>query len=207
MSNALETLSRLRQGNKRFVREELRFDASAALRQRLVEGQSPVAVIIGCSDSRVPTEIIFDQDVGDLFVVRVAGNVVQPSQIGSVEFAAQSFGVQLVVVLGHTLCGAISATLDQLAQPEAEQSRNLASIVNCIRPAIEKLMPEYDSADKLKEAAVRENVRYSAEALRHGSDIIEGLIDDGKLLIVGAEYRLESGEVDFFDGVPVNQES
>ena len=202
MKDALEALARLQDGNARFVSESLRFDAGAALRQRLVERQSPFAVIIGCSDSRVPTEIIFDQNVGDLFVIRVAGNVVQSSQIGSVEFAAQNFGIKLVVVLGHTHCGAIAATLNQLKQPEEQQSPNLASIVGCIKPSVENLVSDHEATGELMQAAVRANVRYAAESLRHGSEIIESMIAAEKFLIIGAEYSLETGEVDFFDGVP-----
>jgi carbonic anhydrase len=170
-------------------------------RNEFVAGQEPFAVILGCSDSRVPVEIVFDQGLGDLFVIRVAGNVVAPSQIGSVEFAAERYGTRLVVVLGHTLCGAIQATLEELQQPSERRSRNLSSIVNRIRPSVEALLATELGQDPgaLMSSAVRANVRVSADYLRHGSEVLERLIRDDGLLVVGAEYSLETGVVDFFD--------
>jgi carbonic anhydrase len=152
----------------------------------------------------VPAEIVFDQGLGDLFVIRVAGNIVAPSQIGSVEFAAQQSDTRLVVVLGHSSCGAILATLDDLRQPDHSHSRNLRSIVDRVRPAVEPLMgtPLREEPEALMHAAVRANVMASASHLRHGSDVLEELIDRGDLLVVGAEYSLETGVVEFFDGVP-----
>jgi carbonic anhydrase len=173
-------------------------------RHELTAGQEPFAIILGCSDSRVPAEIVFDQGLGDLFVIRVAGNIVAPSQIGSVEFAAERYHTRLVVVLGHSSCGAIQATLEQLQRPAENQSRNLNSIVNRIRPSLEGLLAtklKYD-ADALMRHAVRANIRASADHLRHGSEVIEQLIQGDGLLMVGAEYSLETGVVDFFDGVP-----
>jgi len=160
--------------------------------------------VLGCSDARVPAEIVFDQGLGDLFVIRVAGNIVAPSQIGSVEFAAAAFGTRLVVVLGHSSCGAIHATLEQLARPWREQSRNLRSIVDRIRPAVEGLLDQAPPRDRqtLEQQAVRANIRMSADHLRHGSELLEQLIQSDGLLVVGAEYSLETGVVDFFDGVP-----
>jgi carbonic anhydrase len=167
----------------------------------LVGGQEPFAVILGCSDSRVPVEIVFDQGLGDLFVIRVAGNIVAPSQVGSVEFAAQQFGTRLVVVLGHTRCGAIQATLDSLLRPGDRQSRNLNSIVDRIRPSVEGLLRTELRSDvaALTREAVRANVRVAANALRHGSEVLERLIRGDGLRVVGAEYSLDTGEVDFFD--------
>jgi carbonic anhydrase len=206
MIPAPDALARLRDGNRRFVadvrsRETL---PSRARRIELAAGQEPFAVILGCSDSRVPVEIVFDQGLGDLFVIRVAGNIVAPSLIGSVEFATEQFGTRLVVVLGHSNCGAIEATLRQLQRPRENQSRNLRAIVDLVRPSVENLLAtdlRHDRAALVREA-VRANIRASAMQLRHGSQIIEGLIHDDGLMIVGAEYSLESGEVDFFDGVP-----
>ena len=202
-ANAAEALQRLRDGNARFAGNRLTLDINDDVRRKLVDGQAPFAIILGCSDSRVPTEVVFDQGIGDLFVIRIAGNIVQPSQIGSVEFAAQNFGSRLVVVLGHTRCGAVGATISALRDPDAEHSRNLASIVDKIRPAVESLVDDDALAnddDALMHHAVRENVRYSAEALRHGSTIIESLVKNDGLVIVGAEYSLETGVVEFFDG-------
>jgi len=203
---ALEALALLREGNRRFVSEVRNHDgvASQARRRELVDGQEPFAIILGCSDSRVPAEIVFDQGLGDLFVIRVAGNIVAPSQVGSVEFAAAQFHTRLVVVLGHTQCGAIEATIDQLQRRTEDQSRNLRSIVDRVRPAVWALLEtdlRHDRAAMMHQA-VRANIRMSANHLRHGSEILEELIDSDGLLIVGAEYSLETGEVEFFDGVP-----
>lgn len=205
MITAQEALERLMEGNQRFV-SGVRSVESLARQGRFedyVEGQEPFAVILGCSDSRVPVEIVFDQGLGDLFVIRVAGNVVAPSQVGSVEFAAEAFGTRLVVVMGHTRCGAIRATIDELRRPSQNQSRNLAAIVERVRPAVEGLLriDENIGEEKLHREAVRANVRVSASALRHGSPILEELIGRGELKVVGAEYALETGEVTFFDGV------
>ena len=206
MLSASEALRRLQEGNRRFAADvQAGFRQSGkSRRSELLEGQAPIAIILGCSDSRVPAEIVFDQGLGDLFVIRVAGNVVQPSQIGSVEFAAEQFGTRLVVVLGHSQCGAVLATLQQLEQPTESRSPNLRSIVDFIRPSVEKLLgtEPHRSPDALLEQAVRANILESANHLRHGSEILENLIKDDGLLIVGAEYSLETGIVDFFDGVP-----
>ena len=204
--SASEGLERLREGNRRFVSgvRSLETLMSQTRRDEFVAGQEPFAVILGCSDSRVPVEIVFDQGLGDLFVIRVAGNIVAPSQIGSVEFAAERFGTQLVVVLGHTNCGAIDATLEALQQSNERQSWNLSSIVDRIRPSVEGLLAtdlRQDHAALAREA-VRANVRVSANYLRHGSEVLERLIQRNGLLVVGAEYSLESGLVEFFDGAP-----
>ena len=205
MIPAREALERLREGNRRFV-ADIKNNASNghARRIELTAGQEPFAIILGCSDSRVPAELVFDQGLGDLFVIRVAGNIVAPSQIGSVEFAAGQFGTRLVVVLGHTKCGAISATLDELQRPSVNQSRNLRSIVNRVRPSVETLLETELRNDPhaLMHQAVRANIRASANQLRHGSEILESLIQNEGLLVVGAEYSLETGEVEFFDSVP-----
>lgn len=205
MIPAREALALLQEGNQRFVSDISNRDAitGRARRLELAKSQKPFAAILGCSDSRVPVEIVFDQGLGDLFVIRVAGNIVAPSLIGSVEFAAEQFGTRLVVVLGHTQCGAIEATLQQLRRPVENQSRNLHSIVDLIRPSIEGLLATDLKHDHraLGHAAVRANIRASVRQLRHGSDIIEQLIQKAGLMVVGAEYSLESGVVDFFDGL------
>jgi len=206
MIAAKDALAQLRDGNRRFVAED-RSRGSIAARARRIElarGQQPFATILGCSDSRVPVEIVFDQGLGDLFVIRVAGNIVAPSLIGSVEFAAEQFGTRLVVVLGHSNCGAIDATLEQLQRPRENQSRNLHSIVEMVRPSVEGLLATElrHDMDALVHQAVRANIRASVNHLRHGSQIIEELGRKAGLLVVGAEYSLETGVVDFFDGVP-----
>jgi len=201
MISAKEALERLREGNRRFASGVRSFEGelSPARRQDLVGGQEPFAIVLGCSDSRVPAELVFDQGLGDLFVIRVAGNIVAPSQVGSVEFAATRFGTRLVVVLGHSQCGAILATLDELRRSVENQSRNLRSIVDRVRPSVEALLAtelRHDT-DELVRQAVRANVRASVDHLRHGSEILERLIADDGLLVVGAEYSLETGQVDF----------
>ena len=206
MLSASDALAHLVEGNRRFAAGApfAAARSTAARRRQLAASQAPHAAILGCSDSRAPVEIVFDQGLGDLFVIRVAGNIVAPSLIGSVEFAAERFGTRLIVILGHSSCGAVQATLEQLQQPAAAQSPNLAAIVDHIRPAVEGLLadgPPRDPAALLAEA-VRANIRASAHQLRHGSPIIQHLIDSAGLLVVGAEYSLETGLVDFFDGLP-----
>ncbi len=203
MTTARDALQRLREGNARFAANIQSLDARMSLVKRadLAQSQEPFAIILGCSDSRVPAEIVFDQGLGDLFVIRVAGNIVAPSQVGSVEFAAAQFGTRLVVVLGHTGCGAVIATIEELRRPADVQSPNLRSIVDRIRPTIEGLLEDDDqlAGDKLLRRSVRANVRASANQLRHGSQILEDLIRDEGLMVVGAEYSLETGVVEFFD--------
>jgi carbonic anhydrase len=204
MIPARAALAALQEGNRRFAADRPRGGGDTTERRRaLALEHAPFAIILGCSDARVPAEIVFDQGLGDLFVIRVAGNIVAPSQVGSVEFAAEAFGTRLVVVLGHSSCGAIHATLQQLARPWQEQSRNLSSIVDRIRPAVVGLLdaPASDP-DALQRQAVRANIRMSAAHLRHGSEVLEELIRKQGLLVVGAEYSLETGIVDFFDGMP-----
>ena len=206
MISAQEALERLREGNGRFVSGAPSDDtlSNQTRRSKLAAGQEPFAIILGCSDSRVPAEIVFDQGLGDLFVIRVAGNIVAPSQIGSVEFAAERFGTRLVVVLGHSQCGAVRATLEALQQPTDNQSRNLRSIVDRVRPSVEALLSTElrHDPEALVRHAVRAHVRISASQLRHGSEVLEQFIQRDGLLVVGAEYSLETGVVDFFDGVP-----
>jgi carbonic anhydrase len=203
MVSAQVALTRLREGNLRFVSNVRGSDAyvSHMRRAELTAGQQPFAIILGCSDSRVPAEIVFDQGLGDLFVIRVAGNIVAPSQVGSVEFSAARHGARLVVVLGHSQCGAILATIEELRIPTENQSKNLAAIVERVRPSVEGLVgavPPYDE-ETLVKAAVRANIHASVDHLRHGSPVLEQLIQDEGLMVVGAEYSLESGIVEFFD--------
>ena len=203
MLTAQEALERLKQGNQRFIsgKSSIANVISHEQRTQLAQDQNPFAIILGCSDSRVPAEIVFDQGLGDLFVIRVAGNIVAPSQVGSVEFAAERYDCAVVVVLGHSHCGAIQATIDTLMNPDQPPSANLMSIVNRVRPSVEILLQTELKHDlcKLSTHAVRSNVFASVNQLRHGSAVLENLIAKGKLIIVGAEYSLETGEVVFFD--------
>ena len=202
--SAREALARLKEGNQRFVSGVRSLEAlvSHTRRAELANEQNPIAIVLGCSDSRVPAEVVFDQGLGDLFVIRVAGNIVAPSQVGSVEFAVARFGTPLVVVLGHSQCGAILATLEEVSRATSH-SPNVRSIVDRIRPSVETLLSIGAPRDPqaLVQQAVRANVRASADHLRHGSALLERFIADNRLHVVGAEYSLESGTVEFFDGV------
>src|SRR5437879_8989510 len=206
MFSGIEALGRLREGNRRFVASMA--DTAPALSQTrrlaLAGGQQPFGIVLGCSDSRVPAELIFGQGFGDLFVIRVAGNIVAPSQVGSVEFAAARFGTRLVVVLGHTECGAITATIEELRQPTLHQSPGLRAIVDRIRPAVEPLLatPLREQPDALGAHAARADIPAGAAHLPPGTAILERLVERDGLLMVGAEYCLRTGVVDFFDGVP-----
>jgi len=202
MLTAFEALARLQEGNRRFVANQTTEPIDRATRAALAAGQEPFAVILGCSDSRVPAELVFDQGFGDLFVIRVAGNIVAPSQVGSVEFAASRFGTRLVVVLGHSGCGAIVATLEEITGRATSQSRNLRSIVDRVRPSVETLLSARDDRDpeSLIGDAVRANVRASVNHLRHGSALLEQLSRTAGLKVIGAEYSLDTGVVTFLDG-------
>ena len=206
MITGFEAFNRLKEGNQRFA-AHVKSDDIQLKKTELISVQEPVAIILGCSDARVPAEMVFDQGLGDLFVIRVAGNIVAPSQVGSVEFAASRFGTRLVVVLGHSTCGAILATLEELQNPGSNQSKNLASIVDRVRPSVEPLLATDLANDRprLIREAVRANIRASAAHLRHGSRILEQLVQNEGLVVVGAEYSLETGVVDFFDGVPTRE--
>jgi len=203
MISAEDALERLREGNRRFVSDEVSDETLASREHRAgaAAPQNPFAIILACSDSRVPTELIFDRGIGDLFVIRVAGNIVAPSQIGSIEFAAKQFNTRLVVVLGHSNCGAIIATLQELALKDSHRSPNLRAIVDRVRPALEPVLE--DDCDVDDEAVistcVRANIRASVVKLQNGSLILERLIESDDLKIVGAEYSIETGNIEFFE--------
>ena len=203
LHKGVEALERLRAGNQRFVAGEGSGRTDIVRRAELASQQEPFAVILGCSDSRVPAEYVFDQGLGDLFVIRVAGNIVAPSQIGSVEFAVEAFATPLVLVLGHSNCGAIKATLETLASGVVA-STNMSSIVDRISPSVRTVLDVHAGTDPAVQAkhAVRANIRASVDHLRHGSRVLEDRVASGELLVVGAEYSLETGEVDFFEGLP-----
>ncbi|MGO2671898.1 carbonic anhydrase [Psychrobacter celer] len=200
-----EALELLKEGNARYVDSLTNPDPAMQRRPELISDQDPLAIILGCSDARVPVEIVFDQGLGDLFVIRVAGNVVAPSQIGSVEFAAEQFGTKLVVVLGHSHCGAVTACVEALINPEQNYTPNLQSIVDRIRPSVYNLHElatangQDVDADELLDRSISANVRMSVSQLKHGSRALEDLTTSGKLLIVGAEYDLETGKVRFLE--------
>ena len=201
---AREAFVRLREGNSRYTQNVRSLDSMISHSRRGSDKpQTPCAIVLGCSDSRAPAEIVFDQGLGDLFVIRVAGNIVAPSQIGSVEFAAERFGTRLVVVMGHTGCGAIDAAIEAMTGEHSEHgaSRNLMSIVNRVRPGIQALMSTELARDpvRLRREAMRANVRASVDHLRHGSQILEELVLKGRVRVVGAEYELDTGQVMFFD--------
>ena len=201
--SAREALARLREGNARFAANSRSAGTliTAARRARLTAPQEPFAIVLGCSDSRVPVELVFNQGPGDLFVIRVAGNIVAPSLIGSVEFAADRFGTRLVVVLGHSSCGAIAATIEELHRPAPNPSPNQRAIVDRIRPGVERMVAKHESEDALavEHAAMTANVRASVDQLRHGSAIIECLIANDGLVVTGAWYSLETGKVEFLE--------
>jgi carbonic anhydrase len=201
--DAQQAFERLREGNRRFVANVRGADAilSQVRRAELVATHNPFAIILSCSDSRVPAEIVFDQGLGDLFVIRVAGNIVAPSQLGSVEFAAERFQARLIVVMGHTHCGAIEATLDTLVPPHPRPSASMMSIVRRIEPAVRPLVEIDGALDRptLLRAAGRANIRASANQLRHGTTLLEHLGQTDGLVVVAAEYDLESGAVEFID--------
>ena len=192
-----EALARLREGNRRFVRGEgTRCDAGIP---GLAEGQSPFAVVLGCADSRAPAEYVFDQGLGDLFVIRVAGNIVAPSLVGSVEFAASNFGTRLVVVMGHTQCGAVAATVHALEHGGVARSGNLRSIVDRIAPHVQHLFDAPFGLPANLTDAVRANALASARELRRASPQLQDLVDRGRVAIVPSVFDLETGLVTFLD--------
>lgn len=204
MISAEDALMKLREGNRRFAAGDIDAGSMASRSHQagMSDGQAPFAIVLACSDSRVPVELVFDQGLGDLFVIRVAGNVVAPSQVGSIEFAASQFGTKLVVVLGHSNCGAVVATLKELSLEQTHRSPNLRAIVDRVRPAVEPVLNAHAHSDEetLTRAAVRANIHASVEQLSQGSRLLEQYISDGELRIVGAEYSIETGRVDFFEG-------
>jgi carbonic anhydrase len=200
-SRALEVLQSLRDGNERFVSNVRSIEAMASQSRRaaLAAQQSPGAVVLTCSDSRVPAEIVFDCGLGELFVVRVAGNVVAPSLLGSVEFAVATFGTPLVIVMGHTNCGAIKATVEALEHRREAPSPGIQDIVERITPAVRAVVQRGGSREAVITAAGHANIHASAERLRRESAILADRVARGELMIVPAEYSLETGRVEFFD--------
>ena len=209
MTTAIDALEQLREGNRRYLAGHINSDGvNSTRRQQLVDGQFPIAVIIGCSDSRVPVEHIFNQGLGDLFVIRVAGNVIAPTLVGSAEFAVQKFGVRLVVVLGHTKCGAVAAVVNtRMADPpvpaSSEPSPNIRMVLDRIHAGLESVsFSPGDDDDTKIQIAVRKNIDTSIEHLLDYSELFKQMVDSGELMVVGAQYDIETGEVEFFDEMP-----
>jgi carbonic anhydrase len=206
MVTSEEALNQLRQGNERYVcgKQSLLEQTDSRRRREQVEGQYPFAILLGCSDSRVPLEVIFDQGLGDLFVVRVAGNVATSSQIGSIEFAVAKFGTPLVVVLGHSNCGAVIAAMEELQNPSGNLTPSLTNLIERIQPSVERVLSNNKTSDpgsNLLEM-VKANVQASVDTLREESALLGNGEREGSLKIVGAEYCLETGKVEFHNHLP-----
>lgn len=203
MITSAQALERLREGNRRFVAGlgSRNLEQEHSRRLELVVEQAPIAIVLGCSDSRVPAELVFDQGLGDLFVIRVAGNIAAPSQIESIEIAAQQFGTPLVVVLGHSQCSAVTASVDEQMKPVEMRSSSVGVIVKTIQPSVRAVLDSQPGLDRqaLVCASIRENVRGTVKRIKAGSDVLEKLLDQGQLHIVGAEYSLETGAVKFME--------
>ncbi len=201
MMTGSETLRHLVEGNRRFIGGSSRLGSGidAYRRGELTNGQNPVAVVVGCSDSRVPLEIIFDQGLGDLFVIRVAGNIINPSQIESVEFAVAELETPLVVILGHHDCGAIQAAVTELEQKVLPQPLQLPTLMKALRPAVEPMLAADPplAPGELVERAIRANIKNSVARLTSQSALLAARVQEERLLIVGAEYSLATGMVDF----------
>lgn len=203
--DASEAIQILKDGNKRFLAGQSIQTPGLSLKKLknfAENGQIPKAIILCCSDSRAPVEMLFDQDIGDLFVIRVAGNVVAPSLVGSVEFAASTFGTNLVVVMGHTQCGAVKATLDHIEGVHTIASENIHDIVSRIKPHIFPISQIHDATyqEKLTQAVLT-NIIASVGQLSHSSRLIEGLVSNGSMQIVGALLDLYTGEVNFLENI------
>lgn len=187
-----DPLDKLTQGNQRYVTSTtVCHEDWTAKRTALLENQKPFAVVVACSDSRVPPEIVFDQTLGDLFVVRVAGNVVDDFAIGSIEYGVNILGANLVLVLGHSNCGAVQAALKGM-----KFDNHIQEVLNEIQPAINAVKGE--SGDLL-EKAIKANVKMVEEKLKSSKPLLAKLIEKGTLRISGAYYNLDSGKVEFID--------
>lgn len=190
-----EALQKLVEGNKRYVAGAMTkiTHCDEAARQSVAKSQKPFAIILSCSDSRVPPEIIFDQGLGDIFVVRVAGNVPDPVTIGSIEYAAEYLGSPLVLVLGHERCGAVTAAVDAKGEPEG----NIGAIVKRILPAVEEARSQVKGKDKaeLVETAISDNAILVAKSLTRQAPVLRRLVKEGKLKIAVGKYDLDDGKV------------
>jgi carbonic anhydrase len=201
---SMEALKLLVEGNKRFVsglRSVETEPTIARLKELAEKGQTPFAIVLTCSDSRVPTEMIFDRGLGDIFVIRVAGNVVAPSVIASVEFAALNFGTPICVVMGHSACGAVKAAVSAEATGSHAATRNLEKLVLKVRPAVRWALrsTKCDTEAELLHQATLCNVRRNARLLKKRSTVIDDLTNEQKLMVVSAYYDLHTGRVLFDD--------
>lgn len=191
--DSTSALRELLEGNTRYVAARMTHpDLTAERRAEVSAVQHPFAVIFGCSDLRVPAEIVFDQGLGDLFVVRVAGPVLDDAVLGSLEFATLELGVPLILVLGHERCGAVTATLDTLEKGTVPPG-HLSHLVDAISPAVKRAKGRPGDA---LDNAVRANIELVVEKLRTSRQVLAGQVSSGKLRIVGARYDLDSGRVD-----------
>ena len=191
-----ESLLKLLEGNKRFISGQLTTkDCSAEKRQELTKGQHPFAIVLSCSDSRVPAEIVFDQGLGDIFVVRVAGNVVDPTTLGSIEYGAEHLNAPLLIILGHEQCGAVAATLDAKGKPEG----NIGAILKKIMPAVKTAKAAKKDRAETLQIAIQENVRNTYRDIMKNSKIVPEMVHEGKLKVIGAEYYLGTGKVEIID--------
>ena len=182
--------ARLLSGNRRFVSGRTRMRGVVAQRAALVGGQHPDAIVLACADSRVGPELLFDQSLGDLFVVRTAGNIVDPIVLGSMEYAVEHLHARLIVVLGHGSCGAVKAACSNDEMP----SQNLVALVQEIRPTVQKLMSCFEGAE-LVDRGVRANARHSAQQIVANSVILRDAVEKGHLKIDTEYYDLSTGEV------------
>lgn len=196
LAKADETLKNLLEGNHRFMSGQTMHKEHASKRTELVKGQSPSAIILSCSDSRVPPEIIFDQGLGDIFVVRVAGNVADPVELGSIEYAVEHLNVPLIIVLGHDSCGAVTA-----AVKGGKHEGNIRAIVRKIAPAVRRVKAQGKKSDELLNAAIIENAHMVASSLVRESSVIRHFVNEKKLRIVAAKYSLETGRVDILEPI------
>jgi len=177
-------------GNKRYVAvKSIRPHQTPARRSSLVQGQHPIAIVLSCADSRVPPEIIFDQGLGDLFVIRVAGNIADDANLASIEYAVAHLGQHLVVVLGHERCGAVEAVVKG-----EEKAGHLPALITAIAPAVEASRGQ--SGDRV-DNAVRANIRRVVEDVRTSEPIIAAQVKAGRIRVVGARYDLDTGVVEF----------
>jgi carbonic anhydrase len=189
-------LKKLLDGNRCFVQNKLKIKekSTASVRRGLASGQHPYAVILSCSDSRVPPEVIFDKGLGELFVVRDAGNVVSPVVLGSIEYGVQHLGARLIMVLGHSQCGAVKAALDSTGREDS----NVKAIIEKITPCVKLARRQTKDKSRLLDAAIDLNIKRSAQMLTRESPLIDKLVHSGKVRIVCAKYDLKGGTVSLF---------